>query len=226
MSHKPNKTSLKANHIPKKKLKKIWAQVPPDYYDQGIEKNLLQKLWHTHKLTQVLKLLPKNSRRILDIGCSSAVLTSEIAKIRPQSRITGLDSYKNAIDFARSKYPHIDFVVADAHKLPFKNRTFDLIICTETLEHVIDPKKVLSEMIRVLEKDGQAIISMDTGSQLFRIIWYFWTKTKGKVWQNAHLHEFNARILEDLIKESGFKIKKKTLSHFGMSITFQAAPKR
>ncbi len=214
--------TINPNRISQKQLQKIWAQVPADYYDEGIKKNILQKIWHGQKLAKILKILPKDAKTILDVGCSSGVLTAQIAKVLPKSKITGLDSYTKAITFARSKYPQIAFIVADAHKLPFKNNSFDLIICTETLEHVIDPKKVLSEMRRVLKKHGLAIISMDSGSLLFRSVWYFWTKTKGKVWHNAHLHEFNARLLEDLIKKSGFKIKKKLPSHLGMAVTFLA----
>ena len=212
--------TIKPNHISKKRLEQIWAQVPPDYYDQGIKKNLLQKLWHSQKLNQVTSLLPKEAKRVLDVGCSSAILTAEVAKNLKKSKITGIDSYKKAIEFAKSKYPHLELLVADAHKLPFKDNTFDLVICTETLEHVTDPKKCLLEMKRVLKKNGRAIISMDSGSLTFRIIWYFWTKTKGRVWESAHLHEFNARVLEDLIKEAGFKITKKVYSHLGMAVTF------
>lgn len=220
--------AIKPNHIPKKRLREIWAQVPPDYYDRGIQNNLLQKMWHTRKLTQILKLLPKNTAsnfKVLDVGCSSAMLTAEIAKALPKSQVTGLDSYKAAIDLAKSKYPDINFTVADAHDMPFKNQTFDLLVCTETLEHVIDPKGVLEEIKRVIKKDGTLIISMDSGSLLFRIIWNLWTKSKGKVWQDAHLHEFTAKLLEDLTKEAGFRINKKQISHFGMAITLSTTPK-
>lgn len=221
--------AITPNKVPLKKLEKIWAQVPADYYDQGMRKNLFQKLWHTKKLNQVIKFLPKDKDKrctILDVGCSSGILTAEIAKIHKKSKITGLDSYKKAIDFASKKYPHITFLVADAHDLPSKNESVDVLICTETLEHVIDPKGVLKEIKRVLKKDGRAIISMDSGSFLFRTIWYFWTKTKGKVWEDAHLHEFTAKLLEDLIKEAGLKIKRKEMSHMGMAITFLAVPKK
>ncbi len=220
--------SISPNRIPPKKLEKIWAQVPPDYYDQGIKKNLLQKLWHTKKLNQIINYLPKDKNTkytILDVGCSSGILTAEVANTLPKSKVIGLDSYKKAIEFAKGKYPKISFIAADAHKIPMKNKTVDILICTETLEHVVDPKEVLVEMKRVLKKDGQAIISMDSGSLLFRTIWYLWTKSKGKVWENAHLHEFTAKLLEDLIKETGFKIKKKEISHLGMAITFLAVPK-
>lgn len=215
---------IKPNHLSQKKLREIWAQVPPDYYDQGIKKNIFQKLWHTLKLKQVLTLLPKDAKRVLDVGCSSAILTAAVAKTLPESSVTGLDSYSAAIDFARKKYPHITFVVADAHNLPFGDKIFDLVICTETLEHVSNPQKSLLEMKRVLGKNGRAIISMDSGSLLFRIIWFIWTKTRGRVWQGAHLHEFNTQILENLIRQSGFKIAKKNISHLGMAVTFLAVP--
>ncbi len=218
---------LKPNHLTKKKLQQIWAQVPPNYYDEGIAKNIFQKIWHGRKLAKVLDFLPNAQTRlkVLDIGCSSGVLTAEIAKVLPpKSQVVGLDSYQKAITFARSKYPDLTFTTADAHKLPFNNKTFDLVICTETLEHLVDPQKALLEIKRVLKRDGRAIISMDSGSLLFKIIWHFWTKTRGKVWQNAHLHEFSAALLESLIKNNGFKIKKKISSHFGMAVTFLASP--
>ena len=96
---------------------RILSQVPPDYYDKGIKNNPFQKIWHNHKLTQVLKFLPKgpskklSTIKILDVGCSSAVLTAEIAKALPKSKVIGLDSYKDAILFARKKYPQSGFFV-------------------------------------------------------------------------------------------------------------------
>ncbi len=209
-----------------KKLRKIWSQVPVDYYDKGIHGNFLQKLWHEKKIIIVKSLLPKQNSsktfRILDVGCSSGLLANEVAQYFPKSNVYGIDSYSEVIGFAKSKYTNIKFFSCDAHDLPFKNNFFDIVICTETLEHVIDPKKVLLEIKRVLKKDGRSIISMDTGSQLFRFVWYCWIKTKGKVWKNAHLHEFNTHILENIIKEAGFKIILKKISHFGMSVTFLA----
>lgn len=222
---------IKPNHLSQKRLREIWAQVPPDYYDQGIKKNILQKLWHTQKSKQVLALLPKDLPagrqvlKVLDIGCSSGIITAAVAKTLSNSHVTGLDSYSAAIGFARQKYKNITFVVADAHNLPFGDKTFDLVICTETLEHVSNPQKSLLEMKRVLGKNGRAIISMDSGSLLFRIIWFIWTKTRGRVWQGAHLHEFNTKNLENLIRQSGFKIAKKNISHLGMAVTFLATPR-
>ncbi|MBX4199207.1 class I SAM-dependent methyltransferase [Candidatus Parcubacteria bacterium] len=50
-------------------------------------------------------------------------------------------------------------VVADAHDLPFKDEEFEVILCTEVLEHVKNPFKVESELRRVAKRGGQLILS-------------------------------------------------------------------
>lgn len=204
-----------------KKLQEIWKQVPIDYYDKGIKINLLQKIWHNNKLrifkTLLMNYHPKN---IIDIGCASGTFTYQISKIFPNSNIIGMDSYKEVIDYAKEKYPSLEFTVADAHKLPFKDNSFDLTVCYETIEHVIDPRKVLTEIYRVTKVNGNIILAMDSGSWLFRIVWWIWERTKGKVWRNAHLHPFHHSELEQLIKQAKFKIIKKRFSHIGMEVSF------
>ena len=140
--------------------------------------------------------------------------------ILPKSHICGIDAYKEAIYFGKKKYPQIKFKVADAHKLPFRANSFDLVVCYETIEHVSNPMKMLKEMQRVLKKDGIAVVAMDSGNLLFRIVWFIWENTKGKVWQKAHLHPFKHKALEKLIERYGFTILKKKFSHFGMEVTF------
>lgn len=204
-----------------KKLIKIWNQVPVDYYEVGISKNPLQRFWHTRKLEVFKELVGQQKpQKILDIGCASGTITNRISSIFPKSKITGADIYPSAIEHAKRKYSHIRFVVADAHKLPFKDNFFGLVVCCETIEHVVDPKKVLKEIRRVIKKDGLAMVEMDSGSILFRIVWWIWEKTKGKVWQGAHLHPFHHTELEKIILKAGFKIVKRRLSHFGMAVSF------
>ncbi len=205
----------------KKTLKKIWLQVPPDYYEKGIARNFFQNFWHTQKWEVVRKMIKGNPKSILDVGCASGWLTARVARMLPKASVAGVDVSPKMIDYAKVVHPHINFVQADAHKLPFPDGSFDLIICTETLEHVVDPLKVLREVGRCLTKQGEAIISMDTGSLLFKITWFFWTKTKGKVWQKAHLHKFNRRKLQKIFKKAGFKIKRQEISQLGMEVTFE-----
>jgi ubiquinone/menaquinone biosynthesis C-methylase UbiE len=52
----------------------------------------------------------------------------------------------------KRKYPKINFVDANIEKLPFKNKSFDTVVCTHTLEHVQDIYKSVSELKRVTKK--------------------------------------------------------------------------
>lgn len=204
-----------------KKIEAIWDQVPPDYYEKGTKENILQWIWHTKKLANFKNIINSSVYdNILDVGCASGSFTNNISKIFPQARITGIDVYSNAIEHGKKVYPHINFILADAHNIPLKNDSFDLVVCYETIEHLTNPLDALKEMQRVLKKDGSALIAMDSGSLLFRVVWFFWERTKGKVWQDAHIHPYNHKELTNIIKKAGFKIKLKHFSHLGMEVSF------
>ncbi|HSX48994.1 MAG TPA: class I SAM-dependent methyltransferase [Candidatus Saccharimonadales bacterium] len=207
--------------VTQKQLVKIWNQVPPDYYQKEIAKNPLKRFWHTEKVDTFKKLTKgKNFKNILDVGCASGRMANEISKIFPNAKMTGVDAYGKAIEYGKKTYPNIKFRVADAHKLPFKANSFDLVICYEVIEHLTNPLKALQEMKRVLKKDGLAIITMDSGNILFRIVWWVSENTISSVWQNAHLHPFKHTELEKVIKKSGLKIVKKQFSHFSLEVSF------
>jgi SAM-dependent methyltransferase len=56
-------------------------------------------------------------------------------------------------------YPNVD-IVADAAAVPFADATFDLVICDAVLEHVADPQRVVTEMVRVLTRGGSLYVDV------------------------------------------------------------------
>jgi len=209
--------------INRRELKQIWQKVPVDYYEKGIKINIGQRLWYTTKLATIKKISGDlRPLRILDIGSNGGNLTAKIAKFYPKAKIFGIDIYDKAVKYAQKKYPGVHFQTADAQRLPFRNESFDLIFCLETLEHIVSPSKALKEIKKCLKKDGRAIISMDTGNFFFNLIWFFWTRVgRGRVWQDSHLHRFNYQKLKKKIIDEGFLIEKEIISHLGMEVTFR-----
>lgn len=203
----------------------IISQVPVDYYQKGIEENFLQRFWHTHKLSAVLSLMYKKPKKILDTGCASGWFISKISNKFPDTECFGVDIYKDAIEYAKKRYKNINFTIADAHKLPYKNNSFDMVVCTEVIEHLNNPEIALGEIHRVLEKDGKCIIEVDSGNLLFTIVWFLWTKFIGQVWHEAHLHSFNPQKLEKLLRRVGFTVLQKKKFNFGMAMVFLAEKK-
>lgn len=200
--------------------REILHQVPTDYYQEGVKNNLLQRIWHKGKLKAVLNLIEDEPKNVLDVGSASGWFLSNIHRKYPKSKCIGVDKYKDAVTFGNKKYKSLKLIYADAHNLPFKAETFDLVICTEVLEHVKDPDIVLKEIKRVLSRGGVAIIEMDSGNILFRTAWYWWTNLRRGVWRDSHIHLFNAQKLEKVIKKSGLKIKKKKNFNFTMGVAF------
>ena len=86
---------------------------------------------------------------LLEVGCGQGWLTKELAAGMPDTRIAGIDIREDAVDFARDLVPSAAFSVANGGRLPFADGSFDIVVCSEVLEHVDDPSEVLAEMDRV-----------------------------------------------------------------------------
>lgn len=204
-------------------LQSIWLQVPPDYYEKGISDNIFQKIWHGRKWQIIDRLLTGYPKKILDLGCASGHITNLIKKKFKVAEVFGIDVSKLFIEYAKKKYKNIKFICADGHKIPFPDKYFNLVVCTETLEHVLSPKIVMKEIKRVLRDDGEIIIEMDSGSFFFSIVWYLWKKIgRGKVWKDAHISYFNKMKLKTLINQTGFLITNEVNFNFGMAVFFKA----
>jgi len=65
---------------------------------------------------------------------------------------------KEVINVDFEKFVGVD-VVADINELPFENNSVSMIVCDNVLEHIEEPKKSVSEMRRVLKREGFLYIS-------------------------------------------------------------------
>lgn len=205
-----------------KKILSLYKNIPKDYYDRGGVFRLTYWFWHRAKMNLICSLietLPKKSK-VLDVGCNSGTQTFRLLKKYPSSRFVGVDFLKTAIKYGQSKYPEIEFVLADAGQLPFKNSSFDLVLCLETLEHLVDPGEALAEMKRCLARNGYLIIELDSGSWLFNLLWAIWLKMEGKVWQKTHLWQSSPKILERLFSEHSLILVKKKWFNLHMGVVY------
>jgi len=205
-------------------LDHLHEEVPANYYDNAIRKNILQRFWHFKRFTQAKKYLKTvDTVSILDIGCNSGTFTKQIYNVFPKSKIFGIDVSKKAIAYAKQKYTSINFQVAKAEELPFKSNTFDLVTCFEVLEHVDEPKRIIKEIKRVLTKNGNIILIVPTENLLFKMIWGLWTKFgPGRVWKHTHVQKFTKKKLDNLLKKSGCNIVKRKTFLLGMLLIIHA----
>lgn len=94
----------------------------------------------------------KDRKRILDIGCGIGYFEEMLSKLN----IIGLDSSREILEEARKRSGK-KFVLGDAKHLDFPEGYFDGAFTVTTLEFIDDYKKVVDEMVRVLELGGKFV---------------------------------------------------------------------
>ena len=202
---------------PWKTLKQIHDLVPPDYYDEGIRRNLFQRFWHGKRFAAVSSMIEPVSGQILDVGCNSCTFTAIVSRKSGASRTCGIDTSKSAIRYAIEKKEGFHLFLGDSEHLPFQDSSFDAIFCLEALEHMVEPDKALLEIRRCLKDEGYSIILVPIETFVFRFIWFFWTKFfKGAVWEGAHVTHLETDSLKRLVVDCGFKMSEDRKFLFGM----------
>jgi 2-polyprenyl-3-methyl-5-hydroxy-6-metoxy-1,4-benzoquinol methylase len=100
--------------------------------------------------------------RILDAGCGEGYLSRKMAQ--EGASVTGLDSSAELIKAARNhklaSELAISFDIGNVDELPYKDDTFDLILCNHLLNDLEDPTPAIVEFARVLHDNGRVVIMM------------------------------------------------------------------
>lgn len=87
---------------------------------------------------------------ICDVGCGSGVLLRRIEERRPDiTSLTGVDVQLDEVGDAGSR---IKFVQGHVEDLPFTDRSFDTVICTHVIEHVLDYRRAIAELRRITKR--------------------------------------------------------------------------
>jgi GT2 family glycosyltransferase/SAM-dependent methyltransferase/glycosyltransferase involved in cell wall biosynthesis len=99
-------------------------------------------------------------KRVLDVASGSGY-GAELLKAAGASDVVGLDYNLDALAYSLRTHARgkPEFLAGDAQVLPFSSASFDLIVSFETLEHVPEPERMLSELRRVLRDDGILVVS-------------------------------------------------------------------
>jgi len=75
--------------------------------------------------------------KILDIGCGRGFLLKKLReKVKPESRLFGLDISKKLCEIAKANNPDAEIILGDAEEMPFENNYFDFVFMTEVLDLV------------------------------------------------------------------------------------------
>lgn len=111
----------------------------------------------------------------LDLGCSSGLMTADIAHMWPEADILGLDAEAEGLGIAHAALPEVPFIHASGTDIPLADATVDAVVAINVLEHIPDDVAALREVHRVLRPGGRAVMVIPYNPALYD---YF----------DAHLH--------------------------------------
>jgi 2-polyprenyl-3-methyl-5-hydroxy-6-metoxy-1,4-benzoquinol methylase len=106
--------------------------------------------------SDVLGALDLNDRSLLDAGCGTGLFSR--AAVERGARVTSVD-VGPALLAEVAKKCDSERVVGSVTELPFPDDTFEVVICTEVIEHTPEPRRAVAELARVLEPGGTLVLS-------------------------------------------------------------------
>ena len=130
--------------------------------------------------------------RVLDIGCRSGSLTKYYIE---GNDVVGVDVDRDALKLFRERLGlEAHWLDMDRDPLPFPDSSFDVVVCTEVLEHLRFPATALAEIRRVLRPTGRLVGSVPNATRL-RNRWRFLTGTLHE--DPTHLRMYSPDTLRD-----------------------------
>jgi SAM-dependent methyltransferase len=156
------------------------------------------------------RLALKPGLKILDIGCGSGRHTSAAYQCR-NATVIGVDLNFDDLNEARGRLQLHDRLgehgggiwalsAADVLNLPFKDQYFDLVICSEVLEHISSYRAAIREIVRVLQPGSNLVVSVPRYWPE-RICWAL--STDYHTAEGGHLRIFNSKQLIADLQNTG-----------------------
>ncbi|MDO8264964.1 MAG: methyltransferase domain-containing protein [Candidatus Parcubacteria bacterium] len=177
-----------------------------EYY----KSSLIVRFIEEKRIKQIVNLIQtQEGDRIIELGCGAGHILEKI----PWGNLTGVDISETLLKKAEKRLQKRNAVLikGNIEDLPqaVKNKKFDKIICSEVLEHVQNPGKVIDEILKIAHKDSVIVISIPNEKLInrlkgiflkLRIFFNLFPNSSKKMDEEWHLHSFNMNLLEKYTK--------------------------
>jgi 2-polyprenyl-6-hydroxyphenyl methylase/3-demethylubiquinone-9 3-methyltransferase len=147
--------------------------------------------------------------RVLDVGCGMGALAAEFW--RRGCRVVGIDLDEANLELARRAYPRIRFVGAAANAdllNTLGEEPFDLVTCTEVVEHVYSPISLANGCHRATRPGGRLVISAPYHGYLKNLtiaLLGHGDSHYDPLWEGGHIHFFSRSTMSALLTQAGFR---------------------
>lgn len=108
--------------------------------------------------------LTREHARVVDVGCGVGDLLVALRGRHPSIKTYGCDFSEKAVTGAKARLPEGEFVRHAISDLPYNSQVFDVVLCTDTLEHLDQPARVVEELVRICAPGGIVVIVVPDGA--------------------------------------------------------------
>ena len=148
---------------------KDYDDIDPEQYERMYEVVVREKYMREHWRPLIEKCIRKYCRYkdVLDLGCGYGRYTTIIKEYT--DNCLGLDISKRWLNYLKNKKNISNVIRADAHSIPLKNKSFDVVVTVGLFEYV-NREIVMKEIGRILKSKGFCIISVPNKYGAFRMV--------------------------------------------------------
>ncbi len=179
----------------------LWEGIPPGLAPSDAS---LREAFLLSHLTAERERLARPVR-VLDLGCGEGHFADIL--VRRDAEVVACDVAQEPLRRARANHPGLDVrLVEPGGPLPFEDASFDIVWAGETIEHVLDTSRWLSEVRRVLPSGGLVLLSTPDHGLLSRLRLAVSARAFAAHFdpRSDHLRFYARRSLADLLADFGF----------------------
>jgi len=148
--------------------------------------------------------------RVLDLGCGPAGIITAVEEFCQRYGVDPL------MDFYRNRYElssEIHYLKQMGENLQFADGFFQTVLCTNVLDHTLEPRVIWRELHRVLAPAGHLLVKVDVfhGFEYWRKRFKRWTRMARRRLEK-HPHTFRVSDIADTARRTGFEILEQSLS--------------
>lgn len=166
---------------------------------------------------EIAEYIRKNNNYVLDVGCGAGNFGKYLKQTGRAVDVTGIEINETAAVQAETKLDKVfcidlNLSSIDSALKNYNKSSFDYIVCADVLEHLIDPWKILQELVEYLKPGGHIVISIPNvrhWSVLLPLIFYgHWRYVEEGIMDRTHLRFFTRKSAFELVQDSGLQVTK------------------
>jgi SAM-dependent methyltransferase len=154
-----------------------------------------------------LLALAGSPARALDVGCSTGYVARRL--VERGAAVVGIDADEAAAAAAREVCEQVLVGDVETMPLPFPDRSFDVVLCGDVLEHLREPEAFLARVRPLLRPGGALVLTTpNVANWTIRLglLAGRWRYTERGILDRTHVHLFTKKTLEESLHRAGYRI--------------------